>query len=392
MDNKVSAKEIFGKNKWVLFVMAFFLGITLGMLTPIASTHMENLHQTSFSIGLITSAYFLFISLTSFFINGILHNKDLKKLILIGLVLTAISSTIFPFVSNTVIWFILMALCGIGISFYMIGSQTILQNLTTENMRATVSGVFSVFNVVGVLLSSTCGPMIYGLNSHAPFIIGGISLIFASIILLIFIRGEVVIPSYAKKKVFKKISIALYSVFAYALIETTLVSMYPVFLLKNSFTYNMLGIALGIFALGSVIGIVPITAAADKIGKEKALIIAVIITAIGLTAIIAIDNAGLRVVASFVAGLGVGPIYALSMALNAQNLESSELQAGTALFTAVYGIGSTIGPVLSSIIVSLFGYINMFDLSFLLFAVLIVKMIIDTAAKDKAGPSVQKAE
>lgn len=372
--------------------MAFFLGITLGMLTPIASTHMARLHEGNFNIGLITSAYFLFIALTSFFINRRLLNKDVKKLIILGLVITALSSSLFPFVRGTLPWFIIMAVTGVGISFYMVGSQTILQNLATENIRATVSGVFTLFNVFGVLISSSCGPMIYGRVSWAPFVIGGISLLIASVILLTTLKGEVVIPSYAKKKVFRKISFALYTVFAYALIETTLVSMYPVFLLKQHFSYSMLGMALGVFAFGSVIGTLPITAVADKVGKEKTMLGALLITVLGLAAILIFSNPMGRVVFSFIAGFGVGPIYALSMAINAQNLESSELQAGTAIYTGCYGIGSTIGPLLSSFMVSAFGYGNIFDINFILFGLLIVKIIYDMIQKQRPDVRIQEAK
>lgn len=376
---------IFSESKWIFYLMAFFIGIALGIITPLAATHMSKNGTGSVGIGIVESVYFLFIALGALFVNRKMLNKDLKTLIFMGLVLTAVSAMVFPLLAGILLWLISMAGAGIGISFYMIGAQTILHSLADERSRGTVSGVFSTFTVLGAVLGLSGGPMVYGIASWIPFMVSGICLLLACLIMVVKLKQRIIIPGHQGRKVFAKICFALNAILAYSFIETTLAALFPVFLLREGYNMSQIGVTLGIFALGSFVGTVPFTTMADKIGREKGLCLSVILSAAGLAGIPIVHSYPERLILSVIAGVGVGPIYPLSMAINAQSLEPNELQAGMALFTSVYGLGSTVGPFLSSLVMGILGVKYIFSLCFALSAVVLVHAAFYISKKGRVG-------
>jgi predicted MFS family arabinose efflux permease len=61
----------------------------------------------------------------------------------------------------------------------------------------------------------------------------------------------------------------------------------------------------------------------------------------------------------------------VALAVSIQKLNKEEIALGTSLFTSFYGVGSTIGPLISSIAMSLLGDDHIFTVCLLLFSIFI---------------------
>ncbi|WP_010681246.1 MFS transporter [Acetivibrio cellulolyticus] len=375
---KEKLRPVLGNKKWVIYIMAFLVGIAMGIINPLTTTHMEESNVEGIWIGIISSAYFFLMAFGSIFTDRKMRGKDVRKVIMIGLLMTSVGSAIFPWVSLNLIRLVLMCFMGAGISFFMVGIQTALHNLSDDNNRATVSGLYSLCFAAGFIVSSFTGPMIYERVKWVAFAAGSVCLIAVLIMIsLMFNKGLLTIPLRPKGAVFNKIILALLGSFTYGVSETTVVCMYPLFLLRQNYQLSVIGYGLSIFVVGSIIGIMPFSYIADKVGRRKSMAVCVVIAILSIIGIVFADNFAIRMVFSFIAGFVIGPIYPLSMALAVQDLCKEEIPSGTALFTFYYSFGAAAGPFSSSVLMNAFGNKQIFTVSLVLFVALIIYVFVD---------------
>lgn len=369
---KSKIQLVFSKKKWVVYSIGLLIGIAMGIINPLASTHLKEKSVGSLWIGIISSSFFLFMSVGSIYIDKSCSNKSIKKTMLLGSMIAAIAASIFPFVSNLFVLLLLMVLIGFGISLNMVGVQTILQVLAHEDIRGIINGIYSLYFAIGFVFSSVIGPILYEYKIWIPFMFSAGALIISQLIVNLKLKGKLFFSDKPKVKRLKRVSSGLQGAFLYGFTETTLTTLYPIFLIHQNYNLSDIGYALGIFVVGSIIGTIPITYIADKLGRERILKISIFISIFTILGIVVINNVTLRLVFSFLSGLIIGPIYPIALANSVQNLNKEEMASGTSLFTSFYGIGSTIGPLISSITMSLFGDEHIFSVCLVLFTAFIV--------------------
>ncbi|OPX43970.1 putative MFS-type transporter YcaD [Ruminiclostridium hungatei] len=368
--------KLIGNNKWAMYCIALMVGLAMGVINPLATTHMTRNNVSEVWVGAISSSYFLFMALGSIFIYKKQRGKDIRKILILGLILAAICSIGFPLSENRALWFLLMGLMGAGVSLNLVGIQTAMQNATDSGNKALVSGIYSFCFAVGFVISSLVGPMLYECAAWIAFLMGSVSLCSAAVFINFKLKNLLTIPTYSEGKIFSKITLALFGAFAYGFSETTLVALYPLFMLRLNFGLSQVGYALGIFVIGSIIGTIPVTYLADKFGRKKCLGLTIFFSLFAIIGVMYFNSFGSKLIFSFIAGFTIGPIYPLSLSLSVQDLIQEELMPGVALFTFAYGIGSAAGPFLSSGAMRYLGNNYIFSISFIIFMILILYIAI----------------
>lgn len=371
MHFKGKIQLVFLDNKWIIYVIGLLIGVAMGIINPLASTHLKENNVGSLWIGIISSSFFLAISMGSIFVNKKLRNKGIKETIFMGGVISAVASVIFPFESNLYILLLMMLIIGFGIGLNMVGIQTMLQELVREDIRGVISGVYSLNFAVGFVLSSVVGPVLYEIKIWIPFMTAMVALLLCPIIINFSFRERLIFQEMPKVNMSKKISIGLQGAFLYGVTETTLTTLYPVFLIHQGYALSGIGYALGIFVVGSILGTIPITYISDKFGREKILLLSIFISIFTILGISVFSDFTLRLIFSFLSGFIIGPLYSVALAVSVQNLNKKEITRGISLFTSFYGVGSTIGPLISSIAMSIFGDDHIFSVCLVLFVAFI---------------------
>lgn len=366
MSKNIKFTKLFDNNKGIIYLMAFLIGSAIGIIIPLTTTHMSKNHVSNVFIGVIESVYFLTIALGTILINKKMKNRDLKKLISLGLLVSAISTLSFPVLSSVAVWFVLMALMGFGVSFHLVGTQTARHSFTEDSIRGVVSGVYTLFFAFGFAFGTIAGPKIYEENIWLSFIIGASFLASVALLLYLKIKIKLTISASSNKNVIKKIFLSLQGAFLYGFIENTITAMYPLFLLQHKFTLSQMGYALGMFVIGGTVGTIPITYIGDKIGREKGLIISVLISIVAFLGIIIFDELTYKLLFSFISGIGIGAIYPISMAMGVQGLDNDEIISAASNFNLFYSFGCAAGPVLSSIAMNILGNNYLFSISLIL--------------------------
>lgn len=381
---KEHMKELAGNDKWVMYCVSLMMGLAMGIINPLATTHMTRNNVGDILVGIISSAYFLFMAIGSVYVYKKQRGKDVRKLLILGLTMTAVSSIVFPLVTSRFLWFLLMGLMGTGISLNMVGIQTAMHKVTDSENKALVSGIYSLCFAFGFVLSAVIGPAVYENAAWMAFLMGSLGLCIAAFLVNFKLRNLLTIPENSgettEKAVFSKAPLALFGAFAYGFSETTLVSLYPLFMSRLNYNPIQSGYALGVFVVGSIAGTLPVTYLADRIGRKKCLTLTISLAIIPVIGIMIFDAFIAKMVFSFIAGFTIGPVYPLSLALSVQDLTSKELLAGTAFFTFAYGVGSTAGPFFSSVAMGYLGNRYIFSITLLIFVVMLLGM-----AKESIG-------
>ncbi|MBW4082498.1 MFS transporter [Paenibacillus sp. S150] len=376
--------DLFGGGKAVIYGIALLVGTSVGVINPLSTTHMTANHGEEIWIGIISSSYFLFMALGSVFADRTMRGTDMKKIVTAGLLLTGVCSALFPLFTANGVWLLLMSLMGIGISCNMMGLQTALHSLSDEKSLGMVSGMYSLCFAFGLIASSALAPQVYDMVAWLPFAFSSVCLIAASAIIYFKLAGLLVIPGRTREKVLSKIHLPMFGAFVYGFGETIVVSLYPLYLIREHVAVAQTGYGLSIFAAGSLLGLLPVTYLADRIGRRKCLILCVFISIFTMVGIVTSGSMPVRLLFSFASGFMIGPLYPLAMALTAQELPPGERSSGNAMFTAFYGFGSAAGPFVSAVAMNAWGNQHLFTACLLLFCLFLAH-----AAFTRKGSKIQ---
>ncbi|WP_025692544.1 MFS transporter [Paenibacillus zanthoxyli] len=368
--------ELLGGGKGIIYSIALLVGTSMGVINPLSTTHMTTNHADEIWIGVISSSYFFFMALGSLFVDRTMRGSNVKKVITTGLLLTAVCGALFPLFTLNGIWLGLMSLMGIGISCNMVGMQTALHNLSDAKSLGMVNGIYSLCYALGLIVSAALAPQVYSYTVWLPFAFSSLCLILAAGIIHFKLHGVLIIPGRAREKVISKIKPGLFGAFVYGFSETIVVSLYPLYLIKEHVAVSETGYALSIFVVGSIVGLLPLTYLADRMGRRKCLALCVLLSTITVVGIVSVSDLSLKMLFSFAAGLMIGPLYPLSMALVVQDLPQSERSSGNAWFTTFYGFGSAAGPFFSSVVMDIWGHRHIFTASLLLFGLFLTHMFV----------------
>jgi MFS family permease len=335
---------------------------------------MEQQHIDDVWIGANSTVYFLAIALGSPFVEKLLRKIGIRRTMMFGLLVTGSSAPLFPMTTELPLWFLIRVVMGFGVCCYLVGGQTALNNFSHESNRTSVNGLHALGFVIGFGIGPIVGPHIYTISPQLAFVFGGGVILSGLVVVWRGLPDSFVVFPPSSTNVFKKITLPLYGVFSCGFAEATLVSLYPVFLLRQNYSVEKMGYAFSVFVVGGILSTLPVTRLADIFGKLRLFFIILWVELLSTLGLLMVEKYQLTLLFSFFVGVGLGPILPLCLALIGEKLSKNELPSGSALFTTTYSFGSAAGPILSSIMMGYFGSRNIFSLCIPLYAILLLRI------------------
>ena len=377
------AKSLFAEGLPALYAVAFLAGISIGLFNPFISTFMTEHQIGEMWIGANSSTYFLAIALGTPLVPKVLRQIGLRRTMILGLVVTGLSAPLFPLTNQLSLWFLIRIVMGIGVCLYLVCEQTGLNYFCQENTRALVNGINALFFSFGFGIGPVVGASIYKYSPNLAFALGGALILSGAIVVWLTLpERQITFHHLDRTQPIKNLTIPLQGAFAYGFTVSTLVSLYPVYLLKQNQSLEQIGYTFSFFVAGSVLATVPVTHLGDKLGRGKILSFTAGVSLFSLLCLSLSSNPQLNPLFSFLVGSSVSPIFPLTLALIGEKLPTTQLSAGSSLLTAIYGLGCTAGPLLSSLMMNQFNQQYIFSLAILIFAIFIVNLNLSQPAKD----------
>ena len=380
-----NANSPFSVGLPALYLVAFLSGISLGLFNPFISTLMKEKGYDNIVIGANSTLYFFVIAAGTPIVASILRQIGLRKTMMLGFLLMGITAPLFAFTTQLSLWFIIRGVMGLACCLYLISGQTAINYFCNDQNRAMVNGLDALAFSLGFGIGPIMGAVAYNLSPKITFLLGS-GLILSGIVVVFFGLPEKTVkfqkPNFS---IIQKLKLPLQGAFAYGFSVATLVSLYPLFLLEQNYGIERMGLIFGLFILGGLISTVPITHLADKMGTVKVLVGSVIIVIVSVFGLSLIENPMITPFLAFVSGVGMSPIFPLSLALIGSTVTLNELSSGSAVFTSIYSAGCTAGPILSAIVMNMMGTRYIFSLMLVIF----VLFLLSLSQSQKSHPDYQ---
>lgn len=358
-----------------LYALSAIAGIAIGLFNPMISVLLTDAQWNELDIGINSSLFFLCITLAAPVARWVIRYKSPLFLVFTGLCLTAIAAILFPYASSDLLWNLLRALMGFGVGFYMVAGQILLLANSTDNQRTVTASLHALAFGIGLGVGPLIGSFLYGISAQTTFIAGGM-IVLSGVPLMYFINDVKGINiGRMKWKLAKKISIPLHAIFAYAIAEATLMTLFPIYMLEKGHSLQVMSFVFSAFVVGGILGTLPVAYVADRIGNYVMLGVCSIVGVLSALGLVVAAETSLLVSLALLAGASLGPIYALAMASIGGKLPASDLAAGSMLFTFCFGVGTTLAPWLSSLVMKSVGSEHLFNVTAVLFISLLLHLL-----------------
>ena len=347
------------------------VNLVYGITFPLLALVLDAQGVSKTLIGLSTIAQAVAVIIIAPWTPGLLRRfapSRVMQVVTVVLALLFIVAGLFP---NVWFWFPLRFIIGGMTALLWISSEALINELAEERWRGRIIGFYSSLGAAGFAM----GPLLLimtGSSGMMPFYATCAMILLAGIPLFVVSHrqmGHTEEQHGGLWKVFALAPTIMVANVVYAAGAESVLTFFPLFGmslgLSESFTLGLLTV----IGLGSMVLVMPLSWLADHVDRMGFLAASVLLTMVGLLlmpSLIQIPN--VAVVYAFLFGGVEGMIYTLGVILVGQQFRGALLAAATTMFTACWGAGTMLGPLLVGIGMDQFGADKMAFIIFLFFA------------------------
>jgi len=253
---------------------------------------------------------------------------------------------------NVWIWFPLRFVIGAMTALLWISSEALINELAEERWRGRIIGLYSSVGAAGFAM----GPLLLiltGSEGMAPFYATTTMILLAAIPLFVVSHrkmGHAQEQSEGLWKVFFLAPTIMVANVVYAAGAESMLTFFPIFGMSLGLTENVTLWLLTMVGLGGMFLVMPISWLADHVDRMGLMALSVFLTMIGLLLMPwLVVMPWVADVYAFIFGGVEGMIYALGVILVGQRFRGAMLAMATTMFTACWGAGTMLGPLLVGI-------------------------------------------
>jgi len=253
---------------------------------------------------------------------------------------------LFP---NVWFWFPLRFVIGALTALLWISSEALINDLAEESWRGRIIGLYASVGSAGFAL----GPLLLILTGSAgmlPFIATSGLILTAGLPLFIVHHRQMTRHERHHGGlwvVFWMAPAVMLANVAYAAAAESLMTFFPIFGISLGLGQNLSLGLMTVMGFGSMLLVMPLSWLADHVDRMGMLAACVLLALVGLLLMPWLINEGwFAAVYAFVFGGVEGMIYTLGVILVGERFKGPLLAAATTLFTACWGAGTVVGPLL----------------------------------------------
>ena len=347
------------------------VNLVYGITFPLLALVLDAQGVSKTLIGLSTIAQAAAVIVIAPWTPGLLRRFAPSRVMQFVTVILSLLFIVAGLIPNVWFWFPLRFIIGGMTALLWISSEALINELAEERWRGRIIGFYSSLGAAGFAM----GPLLLiltGSTGMMPFYATCAMILLAGIPLFVVSHRQM---GHAQEqhgglwKVFALAPTIMVANVVYAAGAESVLTFFPLFGmslgLSESFTLGLLTV----IGLGSMVLVMPLSWLADHVDRMGFLAASVLLTMVGLLlmpSLIRIPN--VAVVYAFLFGGVEGMIYTLGVILVGQQFRGALLAAATTMFTACWGAGTMLGPLLVGIGMDQFGADKMAFIIFLFFA------------------------
>jgi len=365
------------KPMYACFLAIFTAGFGFGIVLPVSTVVLEGMQVSTPMIGLTATVMFLGVAMGAPLVGRSIELLGLRRTLTVGVLLAGLCMGSLGLWVYLPVWLFVRFILGVAFASIFTSAETIVNRICTDRNRGKVLGLYA-FSFSLALMIGPVGLWLLKLGVWAPFLTaGGICLFAAPVVFSSVPHLEEESSALAfDRNLPRRIWVSLSAMLMAGFMEGALITLIPLYTLREGFTTEQTSILLFSFMLGHG-GMPPVIGAlGDRIGLRQVLGISYVLGVVSLTAVLLLPTTMLLTGILVVCGASVGALYPLAVGLLGVELTSAELPRGNALTTFCYGIGSTIGPLVPALIIHFTVPASLFAVTAGLYAIVLLSMML----------------
>lgn len=347
-------------SAWPLFFGISMIMVGNGLQGTLLGVRATLEHFPTYSIGIIMSMYYAGFMLGSHLvpklIRGVGHIRVFAALASIAST-TVLFHGLFP---NEEVWSLVRAITGFSYAGLYIVIESWLNQAADNKTRGTMMAAYLVVLYASMAVGQYLMTL-YDPKGMELFVLTSILVTMAVLPISLSSRPAPKFEAPVKvspKQLFKTSPLGVYGVFASGMAGACLFSIGPVYAAEAGMELPQIATFMAAAIIGGVLLQFPIGRCSDIFDRRRVLI--AVSAATSLFCALAIFVAPMSVYALYLAMFLIGgtalTIYGLASAHTNDHLASSQIVAAAASMLMVNGVGSIIGPMLSSGLMTVTGH------------------------------------
>jgi len=347
------------------------VNLVYGITFPLLALVLDDQGVSKTLIGLSTMAQALAVVVLAPLAPAMLRRFAPSRLMQGVTVLLALLFVVAGLVPNVWFWFPLRFIIGALTALLWISSEALINDLAEEKWRGRVIGIYAAVGSAGFAL----GPMLLiftGSTGMLPFYSTSALILCAGIPLFIVAHrplGHSGEAGHGLWKLFLLAPAIMLANMVYAATAESQLTFFPIFAMSLGVSEDFSLGLMSIMGIGAMILVMPLSWLADHVDRMGLLAVCVLLTMAGLLMMPSlIQQPLIGGVFAFVFGGVEGMLYALGVILVGARFKGAMLAAATTTFTACWGAGTVLGPLMTGVGMDHFGADRMALILFGMFA------------------------
>ncbi|HRL09658.1 MAG TPA: MFS transporter [Aliarcobacter sp.] len=342
-----------------LFLSITFLAIGYGIMITYIGVYLKQAGASSFSIGLINSAFFLG-AIASIFSQKIISTIGHIRSFASFAALMVIAFLLHSIYLNEFFWGFLRLISGFSFYALLIIVESWLNEKSSNSQRGQILAIYTII----FYLSTALGQLFLTIPKDSEFFVftvGSVLVLFSLItIAMTKIKEPILKPfeQYSFPKLYSIVPLALTGSFIGGFFVGSFFTMLPLTILHKFDSTTILSIFMSLTLIGGLVSQWPIGKLSDKYGRRKLIAFCGFFTAfVSLLFIIVPELNSYYYILALLLGVTIFAIYPLSLARANDVLDENKdmVEISRALLFA-YGAGSFIAPIILGIIFTFLNY------------------------------------
>ena len=335
--------------------------IALGFTFQLLPLLMEMQHIPAWIIGLNTAMGPIGILLAGPILPRIISHLGPKRVAYFAVTFIISALVIFKSVPSLYVWFPLRFALGIATGALFTISEAWILTFAGTGSRGRIMGIYTSIMAITFSLGPFALPFT-GTTGWLPWLIGitclGLSILPLT---LVSVSDDIFHDKEGGNflRVIKRAPLLLFAVSTATLFDSVFISFFTIFGLRSGLTLQTASWVLGAGILGNLGFQFLIGTLSDRWSRVGVVVVSAIITVITSVTLIFVVQSWLIWPTVVVMATAAFAVYVVALAIMGDTFKGADLVAGSAAFSAMWGVGGLVGPPIAGAAIDAFGVNSM---------------------------------
>lgn len=360
--------RLWGRNFVLVFLAAWGFYLAHQLVLPVLPLFVTQAGGSVLFAGTVNAAYLLLAVLTNLQMPSVLADRDRRPVFLVGLVLLAAGTLVYPLTGTLVAVLLLTVVRGVGWGVATVAGNTTVSEIVPASRRGEGLGYYGLAQTMALLTGTGTGLLLveqfgFAAAFMAAGFSGAVAVAVAAAMRPVLPNRQLTTPALGMRGAFRDPQLLLPAL-TFALLTTAyggVVSFTALYLLETG-----LGNPAAFFFVSSVANVVARPLAgrlSDRVGAATLVAPGCLLALLGIFALTFAPGPGWPLLAAGLFGVGFGTVVVSTHIILVEGVGAQHRAVGNAMYSTAFNGGIGAGALLLGAVADAAGYTSMFVLA-----------------------------